>query len=154
MPDGRDLLHEWQDAMQGIASAAKGAAGRTEIPRALLGPMERQVELLQELVERERRVQGEVVGQLLAPLDAVFDLLEQSGSALHQQAAALEEASRALGETAGLMKLQAEAFERTIKVMREPAKLAKAAAGVPSKGTGKGKAAAKGDGRKKKKSGS
>jgi hypothetical protein len=49
MPDGRDLIREWQDAMQSLATTALGAAGRPELPKQLLGPMQRQVELLQEL---------------------------------------------------------------------------------------------------------
>jgi methyl-accepting chemotaxis protein len=137
MADGRDLLREWQDAMQSIVSSAKGAAGRSEIPRQLLAPMQRQVELLQEVIDRERRLQSELFGHLFAPVDAVFDLLEQSGAALRQQSQALEEASRALEQTAALMTLQAELFEKTIRTMREPTELAKAAAGVEPRAAGK-----------------
>jgi hypothetical protein len=61
---------------------------------------------------------------------AAFDLLEQSGAALHQQAEALEDASRALEQTAALVKAQAELFERTVRAVREPTELAKAAAGL------------------------
>ena len=46
MPDGKDILREWQDAMQLIAGAARGATGRAELPKALLAPMQRQLELL------------------------------------------------------------------------------------------------------------
>jgi hypothetical protein len=92
--------------------------------------MQRQLDLLQELLERERRLQREVISRLLGPADAVFDLLEQSADALQQQAAALEEAGRALEQTAALMKAQAELFERTVHALREPTELAKAASGV------------------------
>src|SRR5215210_3457785 len=102
MPEPRDILREWQDAMQTIASTARNAAGRSDLPKQLLAPMQRQVELLQELVERERRVQGELLGHLFTPVDAVFDLLEQSGSTFRQQSQALEEAARALEQTAVL----------------------------------------------------
>jgi len=122
-----DLLREWQAAMRSLASSATGHA---EIPRQLLAPMQRQAELLQEVLERERRLQREVVGRLLGPADAIFDLLEQSGAAMRQQAEALEEAGRALEQTAALVKAQAELFERTVRVAREPTELAKAAAGV------------------------
>jgi hypothetical protein len=108
-----------------------------DILRQLLAPMQRQLDLVQELLERERRLQREVVSRLLGPADAVFDLLEQSADALQQQAAALEEAGRALEQTAVLMKAQAELFERTVRALREPTELAKAAAGVerPRKAT-------------------
>src|SRR5688500_20395531 len=102
MPDGKDILREWQDAMQSIASAARGAAGRSELPKALLTPMQRQLELLQEVVERERNLQAEVFGHLLDPIDAVFDLLEESGNTFRAQADALAEASAALEQTARL----------------------------------------------------
>jgi hypothetical protein len=92
--------------------------------------MQRQLELVQEIIERERRLRRELAGSLIAPVDAAFDLLEESGATLRRQAEALEAAGRALEETAGLMKHQAELFERTIGTLRQPAQLAKAAAGL------------------------
>ena len=120
MPEGGglELLREWQSAMQSV------------IPRQLLGPLKRQTELIQDVLERERKVQREVLGHLFAPLDAVFDLLEQSGATIRQQAEALEQAARALEDTAVLMKAQAELFERGIKTIREPADLARGVAGL------------------------
>jgi len=146
VPDGRDLIREWQDAMQAIASIARGATGRAELPKALLAPMRRQAELLQELLDRERRLQAELLGRLLEPVDAVFDLLEESGKTFRAQADALAEASRALEQTAALMQVQAEIYERTIRTIREPAEAVKAAAGVkprakkPRKSDGRGQA--------------
>jgi hypothetical protein len=133
MADSRDILREWQDAMQVLASTARSAAGRAELPKQLLSPMQRQMELLQEVLELERRLQGDVIGRLLEPVDSLFDLLEQSGSTFRKQSEALEQASQALEETAKLMKVQAELFETAIKLMREPAELAKTAAGVDRK---------------------
>jgi hypothetical protein len=119
MPEfsGRDLLHEWEKVMHSI-------------PRPLLEPMQRQLELVREVVEQERRLQQELANRLLGPVDAVFDLLEQSGAMLRRQGEALESAARALEETAVLMQTQAELFERTISTARRPAELAKAAAGA------------------------
>jgi hypothetical protein len=125
MPElgGHDLLREWQAAMRSLA-------GHADLPRQLLAPLQRQAELIQEILERERRLQRDVVNRLLGPADAIFDLLEQSGEALHQQAEALEEAGRALEQTAALVKAQADLFERTVRTIREPTELAKAAAGI------------------------
>ena len=64
------------------------------------------------------------------PVDAVFDLLEESGATLRRQAEALEAAGGALEETAGLMKHQAELFERTIGTLRQPAELARGGRGT------------------------
>jgi hypothetical protein len=115
---GLDLLRDWQSAMTSV------------IPKQLLGPLKRQTDLIGDVLERERKLQREVLGHVFAPLDAVFDLLEQSGATIRQQAEALEQAARALEDTAVLMKAQAELFERGIQAIREPADLARAAAGL------------------------
>jgi hypothetical protein len=88
---------------------------------------------VQEVLERERRLQRELASRLLAPVDAIFDLLEQSGTTLRRQAETLESAGRGLEETAALMKSQAELFEQTIGALRQPAEAAKAAAGLDPK---------------------
>jgi hypothetical protein len=125
---GRELLDEWRKLMDSVVSSAGSVAGRAELPRQLLEPMRKQLELMQEVVERERRLQRELADRMLAPVDAVFDLLQESGAVLRSQAEALEGAGRALEETAGLMKRQAELFERTIVTLRRPAELARSAA--------------------------
>jgi hypothetical protein len=131
VPDlsGRELLGEWRKAMDAVLSSAASVGGGA-VPRQLLEPMQRQLELVQEVIERERTVQKELAGRLFAPVDAVFDLLEESGAMLRRQAEALEGAGRALEETARLVKSQAELFERTIGVLREPTERAKSAAGL------------------------
>src|SRR3954447_5141805 len=120
MPDdgGLDLLRDWQSTMQ------------SAIPKQLLGPLQRQADLLQDVLERERRLQREVLGRAFAPFDAVFDLLEQSGTTFRRQAEALEQAAQALEQTAVLMKAQAEIFEAGVRALREPADLARSVAGV------------------------
>ena len=82
------------------------------------------------MIDRERRVQNELAGHILAPVDAVFDLLEESATMLRHQAEALETAGRALEETARLVKTQAELFERAIGTLRQPEKRAKSALGL------------------------
>jgi hypothetical protein len=101
----RELLHEWRQLMDGVIASAAATTGRTDLPGDLLGAMQRQLELVQELVERERRLQGELAGRLLGPVDAVFDLLEDAGATMRGQAEALQAAGRALEDSAGLMKL-------------------------------------------------
>ena len=111
-----------------VASATPAAGG--DLVRPLLEAMQRQVDLVQEVLERERRVQKQLAAGLLAPVDAVLDLLEQVGVTLHRQAEALETAGRALEETARLAHSQADLFERTIRALGEPAEIAKTAAGL------------------------
>jgi hypothetical protein len=92
--------------------------------------MQRQLEIVQEALEREQRIQRELLSRVFGPFDAVFDLLEQSVSALGQQAAALNESARAMEQAAELMKVQADLMSRTIQTLRGAAELAKAAAGL------------------------
>jgi hypothetical protein len=138
---GRELLSEWRKLMDSVVASAASVGGRAELPRQLFEPMQRQLELVQDVIERERSLQTRLAGRLLAPVDAVFDLLEESGLMLRRQAEALEAAGQALEQTAGLMKTQAQLFDRTIAVLREPAELAREAAGLDRR-------ARKGDGRK------
>ncbi len=140
MPElsGRELLGEWRKLMDSVVASAASVGGRAELPRQLLEPMQRQLELVQEVIERERRLQTQLAGHVFAPVDLIFDLLEESGSMLRRQAEALEAAGRALEETAGLVKSQAELFERTIGALREPAELARAAAGLDRRGRKRG----------------
>ena len=132
MPDrsGRELLREWQTVMRSMVDAAGSVTGRAELPRELLEPMQRQLELMQEVIDRERRLQKQLANRLVTPVDAIFDLLEESGAAMSRQAEALTAAGRALEETAALMRGQAELFERTVASMRQPTELAKAAVGL------------------------
>ena len=110
----------------------------------LLEPMRREVALVQEVLEREREFQREVTSQIVAPVDAVFDLLQETGSMLERQAEALEAAGAALMETAALVKGQAALFERTVGTLRRPVDLAKSAARLDKKPAGRKKSAPRG----------
>jgi hypothetical protein len=127
---GRELLREWRKLMDSVVDSAASVAGRGELPQKLLEAMQHQLRLVEEVIERERGLQRDLAARLAAPVDAVFDLLEESGATLRRQAEALESAGRALEETATLMKRQAELFEGTIARLREPAEFAKAVAGL------------------------
>jgi hypothetical protein len=95
----------------------------------LLAEIRRLTGSMQELVERERRMQRDVTDRMLAPVDAVFDLLGESATMLQQQADALASAGRALEEAARVMRHQAELFDQTVGALRQPVKVMKAAAG-------------------------
>lgn len=116
--------------MDSVVDSAASVAGRGELPHKLLEAMQHQLQLVEGVIEREKDLQRELAARLAAPVDAVFDLLEESGATLRRQAEALESAGRALEETATLMKRQAELFEATIARLREPTELAKAVAGL------------------------
>ena len=124
-----DVTRELQSTLRSLSRAVTSAAGG-DTARALVAPLRRQTELFQEMIDAERRLQREVAGRVLSPLDAVFDLLEQSGEAMRGQAEAVEHAAQALEQTAALMRTQAELFERTVHTLREPTRLLASAAGV------------------------
>lgn len=129
-PNGRDLLEEWRKVLESVVTSAASAAGQPDLPKDVLALTQRQIETVTALLERERRAQGEVAGRVLAPVDAIFDLLEETGSTLRRQAEALGAAGRAIEETGELMGAQAEMFEKTIGTLRRPADIAKSAAGT------------------------
>jgi hypothetical protein len=126
----RELLSEWRKMMDSMVTSVTSVGDATDATSRLLEPMQRQLELVQDVIERERRLQKQLAGQLIAPFDAVFDLLEESGVMLRRQAEALQSAGRALEETGQLAKAQAELFERTIGALREPAERTKSALGL------------------------
>ena len=126
----RDLIRDWRDFLDSATATAISASERAGVPRQVLDAMQRQVEVVQDLVERERRLQRDVAGRLIAPIDAAFDLLEGTGATLRRQAEALGAAGRALEETAALMQGQAEMFERTVGALRQPTELARVASGL------------------------
>jgi hypothetical protein len=123
------LLDEWRQVMESVIGSARSRAGGTALPGELVRGLQRQLEVVQELLERESLPRA-LGTRLAAPVDAAFDLLEETGATLRRQAEALEAAGRALEETASLMKSQAELFERAIGALRQPADLAKAATGL------------------------
>jgi ABC-type transporter Mla subunit MlaD len=87
----------------------------------------------QSLLERERGLQRDLLARAFEPFDAAFDLLEQSGTALREQAEAIEHAARSLEQAAAVMKAQAELFERTTRILREPSRRIEAAVGLAAR---------------------
>jgi hypothetical protein len=128
---GHDLVREWKSAMQSVLSVATSAGGRSsELTEQLVAPMQRQLEIVQNVLDREQRIQRQLLTRVFGPFDAVFDLLEQSAAAVGKTAEALNQSARAMEQAAELMKVQADLMGRTLQTLREPAELAKAAAGL------------------------
>ena len=121
------LVQQWQTAMEAVIN---GAAGRVDLPQPLATLLERQIALVQEVIEREQRLQRDVLSRAFEPLDAVFDLFEESAVALGEQADALQASARALEHAAELMRVQSELSGRAIATLRSPARLAKRVGGV------------------------
>lgn len=127
---GHELLAASQKALDAAAASLSAVGDHVESPGQLVETMRHQLELVQELIARERRLQQQAASQTLAPFDAVFDLLESSGATMRKQAEALVAAGQALEETARLVETQAGLFERATGVLREPTDWARAAVGL------------------------
>ena len=95
---------------------------------------------MQSVLERERGLQRDLLTRVFEPYDAAFDLLEQSGAALREQAEAIEHAARSLEQAAGLMKTKADLFERTVRMLREPSRRIESVVGLDPRRPGSGKA--------------
>jgi hypothetical protein len=147
---GSEFVREWRNLMDAMVAAVASITGRQEVPAQIVEPMQRQLELVQQLIERERRLQAEIADRLLAPTDVAFELLEQSGTTARRQAEALEAAGDALRETASLMKSQAELFEQTIGKLRAPADVARSALGAQPRSRGQSTGRSRAEGRKQK----
>ena len=128
MSEPQDLLGEWRSAMRSVVSAIV-SAGRSDALKPLTGPLQRQAELLERVVEQQQRLQGELVDRAFEPVDAIFELLERSGGMMRAQAEALEQAAQAVEQAAALMRTQAELFEAATRTARAPADLVRTAAG-------------------------
>jgi hypothetical protein len=97
-----------------------------ELVQQVIEPLQKQIHIVHEVVEHEQRLQREVTDRLVAPFDAIFDLLEGTGAMVQRQAEALDAAGQALSEAAALMKLQADLFDTAVSTLRQPVKLVKA----------------------------
>ena len=86
--------------------------------------------VFREALEHERTLQRELVARVLAPVDAVFDVLEQSGAALREEAVALEHAATALQQAALIVQGQAGLYERAVGTLRTPSRTLESLAGV------------------------
>jgi hypothetical protein len=133
---------EWRRLIDTVISSAASVAERRELPRDLLRLMRNQATLVQQVIEREQTLQRLIGSRLIEPVEAGFDLLEDSAATLRRQSETLGSAAKALQETAQLMTQQAELFERTIHTLRQPVTLARSAAGIerPRTRGGKGRA--------------
>ena len=132
MAEPADLLRAWRDVIRQLGSLPS-LPGQAEVTRALIGPLQRQAELLEETLQRQMRFERDLAGRVLEPVNVVFDALAQTSSAMRTQAEAMQAASAALKQAGDLLEMQATMIERATGAMRDPtAFLRSAARGRPS----------------------
>ena len=118
MPDPRDLLGTARDLttqLRGVTGAAGGA---------LLGPVQRQAELLEQVLRRQVELEQELVKRAVAPAQATVEALDNAPTALRAQATAFRAAATSFSQAAELLDLQAAAVVQTLAALRAPVNLA------------------------------
>jgi hypothetical protein len=130
MAEPADLLASWQKALGELAgvtasvvSAPVGLAGQ------LSGPLQRQAQLVETILERQLAFERELVGRLLAPAGSVLNLVEQTSEALDAQVKAFRTASASFAQIADLLEQQAQALRFAHESVRDPVSALRAAGG-------------------------
>ena len=86
--------------------------------------------MMQSVLERERELQRDLLGRAFEPFDAPSAFWSRAGRRCASRRSAIEHAAKSLEQAAALMKTQADLFERTIRIMREPSRRIESAMGV------------------------
>ncbi len=121
MADPADLLRAWQSAIRDLGgTAASLASGPAGVAGDLLRPLQRQAELLQQVLERQLEFERELASRAFAPLRATMELVDQATGTLHSEATSFRAASKIFGQLAELMDQQADLLERAGAAMRDP----------------------------------
>lgn len=128
MPDPSDLLGAWERVLGELRGAA--GAGSSEVARAVTALVQRQGELLQDVLERQARFEQEVRGRALAPVNVAVDLLDQTAGAMRAQATALDAAATAFHQASEMLELQASLLDRTVQTVRDPVGTIRSAGGA------------------------
>jgi hypothetical protein len=121
MPDPADLLRAWEAAVRELGGLAGSLVhGSAEMSSQLAGPLQRQTELLEQIMRRQLELERELIATLTTPARTVLDLSAQTAEAMAQQARAFRSASVAMGQAADLLERQAELFGAAIATVRDP----------------------------------
>lgn len=121
MPEPVDLLRAWESAIRELGGVASALVhGSTEVGGQLTAPLQRQAELLEQIMQRQLELERELIAAMTAPARTVLDLSAQTAEAMTEQARAFRSASQALGQAAELLERQAELFRTAVGTLRDP----------------------------------
>ena len=126
MAEPTDLLRAWRDVIKQLR-ALPPLPGQAEVTRALVGPLQRQAELLEETLQRQLRFERDLAARMLEPVTIVFEALSQTSSAMRTQAEAMQAASTALKQAGDVLEMQAAMIDRAMSPIREPTAFLRAA---------------------------
>jgi hypothetical protein len=130
MADAGDVLRAWQDVIKQLRGAAGSVAGQSDLVRQLVGPLQRQAELVEQGLRRQLDFERDIAGRLLAPINVLIDAMDQTSTAMRTQAQAFDAASASFKQASELLELQAGLIERSVQALRDPAEFIRAAGGA------------------------
>ena len=126
MPEIPDPVGAWRDAagqLQRVAGALADQAGHGA--RDVLGPLQRQSELIEQLLRRQLDLEQELARRALAPARATVEALNKAPDTMRAQAGAFRTAAAAFQQAAELLDLQAAAIEESIRAITAPLDVAR-----------------------------
>jgi predicted phage-related endonuclease len=98
----------------------------------VLSPLERQSEVIEQLVRRQLQMEQDLVHGLVGPAQAMTQALGKAPEAIRAQATAFRAAAVSFSQAADLLEVQAEAIEQTIGALQAPVHLARRGLGRAS----------------------
>jgi hypothetical protein len=125
MPDAQDLLSAWREAthqLRGLAGSVAGQAG--SVPVALLAPLQRQADLIEQMLRRQLELEQELLKRAVAPAQATADALGHAPEAMRAQAAAFRAAAASFTQVADLLDVEAAAVDQTLSILKTPVQAA------------------------------
>lgn len=122
MADSSDLIRAWREVTQQVRGVASGIAG--QVPQEVLNPLQRQADVIEQLIRRQIDLEHEVVRRALAPAEATVNALAAAPDAMRAQATAFRAAATSFNQAADLLELQATALEQALSALRAPAQFA------------------------------
>lgn len=126
MPDIPDLLGAWREATGQLQRAAAAVADRAgQGTHDILSPLERQSEVIEQLVRRQLQMEQDLVHGVMGPALAMTQALGKAPEAIRAQATAFRAAAASFSQAADLLDVQADAVEQTIVALQTPVQLAK-----------------------------
>ena len=129
MADPSDLLHAWQEVIRRLQGAAAPITEQ-ELVKQLIGPLQRQAELLEQGLQRQLDFEREVLGRVAAPITGALDILDQTTAAMRAQADAFTAAAASFKTAAELLDVQAGLLETAGQSLRDPLGALRSAGGA------------------------
>jgi hypothetical protein len=140
MADPADVMSAWQDAIRQVGGvAASLASGPAGVVDGLLPPLQRQAQLLEQILQHQLEFERELASRAIAPARAALELVQQATGTFRAQATAYRSASAIFGQLADLMEQQAQVVEHAGAAIRVPVAALRSSPGTVGGGRERGR---------------